>query len=62
MTVSTNCIDINTLSYVNGDKCKEWCGVSLNTNFNIIQNNIEPFVCSTIRGTKDNHEKHITRN
>ena len=26
MTVSMNCIDINTLSYVKGDKCKEWCG------------------------------------
>ena len=31
MTVSTNCIYVNTLSYVKGDKCKEWCGVSLST-------------------------------
>ena len=29
MSLSTNCIEINTLSYVEGDKCKEWCGASL---------------------------------
>ena len=25
--ISTNYIDINTLSYAQGDKCKMWCGV-----------------------------------
>ena len=62
MTVSTNCININTLSYVEGDKCKEWCGASLSSDVSIIQNKIKPIVCSTIRGTKDNHEKQLTRN
>ena len=57
-----NYTDFNTLSYARGEKCKEWCGVSLSTNVNIIQNNIKPTVCSTIGGTKDNHEKHLTRN
>ena len=61
MTVSTNYIDINMLSYAKGDKCKEWCGVSLSTEVNLVQNNIRPIVCSTIRGTKGNHEKHLTR-
>ena len=61
MRVSTNYIDVNTLSYVKGDKCKEWCDVSLSTDVNIIQNNIKSIVCSTIRGTKDNHEKCLPR-
>ena len=43
--VSMNYIDINTLSYVRGDKCKEWCGVSLSTDVNIVQNNIKPTYC-----------------
>ena len=60
MAVSTNYIDINTLSYARGDKCKKRCGVSLSTEINIVQNNI--IVCSTIKGTKDNHEIHLTRN
>ena len=41
MAVSMNYIDINTLSYARGDKCKKWCGVSLSTDVNIVQNNIE---------------------
>ena len=60
MAVSMNYIDINTLSYARGDKCKKWCGVSLSTDVNIVQNNIKPFVCSTTRDTKNNHEKHLT--
>ena len=57
-----NYIDVNTLSYARGDKCKKWCGVSLCTDVNIVQNNIKPIACSTIRDTKNNHEKHLTRN
>ena len=60
--VSTNYIDVNTLSCAKGDKCKEWCGVSLSTDVNIVQNNIKSIVCSTIRGNKNNHEKHLTTN
>ena len=62
MTVSTNYIDVNTLSYARGNKYKKWCGVSMSTDVNIVQNNIKPIVCSTIRGTQNNHEKHITGN
>ena len=29
MAISTNYIDVNTLSYAKGDKCKKWCGVSM---------------------------------
>ena len=35
--------------------------VSLSTDVNMMQNNIKPIVCSTIRGTRDNPEKHLTR-
>ena len=34
----------------------------LSTDVNFIQNYIKPIVCSTIGGTKDNHEKHLIRN
>ena len=62
MTVSTNYIDVNTLSYTKGDKCKEWCHVSLSTDVHILQSNRRPIVCNTIGCTKDNHEKYLTRN
>ena len=62
LTVSTNYIDVNTLSYAKGDKCKEWCGVSLSTDVNILQSNMRPIVCNTIGCTKDNHEKYLTEN
>ena len=28
MMVSTNYVDVSTLSCAKGDKCKKWCGVS----------------------------------
>ena len=62
MAVSMNYIGVNTLSYARGDKCKKWCGASQSTDVNIVQNNIKPIVCNTTRGTKDNHEEHLTRN
>ena len=48
MTMSTNYVDVSTLSCAKGAKCKEWCGVSLNTDVNILQSNIRPNVCHTI--------------
>ena len=62
LTVSTNYIDVNTLSYAKGDKCKEWCGVSLSTDVNILQSNMRPIMCNTIGSTTDNHEKYLTEN
>ena len=62
MAISTNYIDINTLSYAKGDKCKMWCGMSLSTEVNIVQSNIKPIVCSTIKCTKDNNGEPMTRN
>ena len=59
MAVSTNYIDVNTLSCANGDKCKKWCGMALNTDVSI---NIKPIVCSTIKCTKDNNGEPMTRN
>ena len=54
--VSTNYIDINTLSYAHGDKCKIWCGVSLSSVVNTVQINIKPVICSTITCTKDDNK------
>ena len=62
MAMSTNYIDINTLSFAHGDKCKIWCGVSLSTDVNIVQSNIKLALCSIIKCTKDNIGEHITRN
>ena len=60
--ISTNYIDINTLSYAQGDKCKMWCGVSLSTVVNTVQSNIKSIVHSTVKCTKDNNEENMTRN
>ena len=60
--ISTNYIDINTLSYAQGDKCKMWCGVSLSTVVNTVQSNIKSIICSTVICTKDNDEENMIRN
>ena len=62
LTVSTNYIDVKTLSYDRIDKSKEWCGVSLSTDGNTLQSNIRPIVCNTIGCTRDNHEKNMIGN
>ena len=51
--VSANYIDINTLSYAKGDKCKMWCGVSLSNNVTTVQSNTKPIICRTVICTKD---------
>ena len=60
--MSTKCIDINTLSYTHGNKCKKWSGVSLSTDVNTVQSNINSIICSTIKCTKDNNEENMTKN
>ena len=62
MTMSTNYVDVSALSCTKGDKCKEWCGVSLNADVNILQSNMRPIVCHTIDCNKDSHEKYLARN
>ena len=62
ITMSAKYVDVSTLSCTKGDKCKEWCGVSLNTDGNILQVNMRPIVCHSIGCTKDSHEKYLTRN
>ena len=46
--VSTHCINVDTLSHAEGDKCREWCGTTLSTNMIILQSNREPNVCPII--------------
>ena len=55
MMISTNYIDVDTLSYARGDKCREWCGTTLKTNVTVLQSNKEPIVCHTIN-SNENHE------
>ena len=62
LTMTTNYIDVKTLSYAKGDKCKEWCGVSLSTDVNTLQSNMRTIMCNTIGCTKDNHEEYMTGN
>ena len=59
--ISTDYIDINTLSYAHGDKCRKWCGVSLSTDVNTVQSHIKSIICSTVKCTKDNNEENMTR-
>ena len=46
--ISTNYMDVDTLSYAKGDRYKEWCGTALNANVTVLQSNREPIVCHTI--------------
>ena len=51
--VSTHCIDIDTLSHAEGDRCGNWCGTTLNTDTTILQSNSEPIVCSVIHNSEN---------
>ena len=62
MSMSTNYVDVSTLSYARGDKCKEWCGIALKTDVNILQSSMRPIVCHIIDCNKDSHEKYLIRN
>ena len=57
MLMSTTCVDVGTLSYAKGDRCKEWCATTLNTDVNILQSNRKPIVCHAINSNKDKYEK-----
>ena len=56
MLISTNYIDVDTLSYDGQDKCREWCGTTLKTNVTVLQINREPIVCHAINSNEANHE------
>ena len=55
--ISTNYIDVDTLSYARGDKCKEWCGTSLKMSVTVLQSKKEPTVCHAISTNENNHEE-----
>ena len=46
--ISTHCIDVDTLSHSEGERCGNWCGTTLNTDMIILQSKNEPVVCSVI--------------
>ena len=62
MSMSINYVDVSTLTYPKGDKCKEWCGTSLKTDVNILQSSMRPIICHAIDCNKDSHEKYLIRN
>ena len=43
--ISTQCVDVNTISYAEGNKCGEWYGITLNTYTITLKSNIKPVVC-----------------
>ena len=49
--ISTHYIDVDTLSHAEGDRCRNWCGTTLNTDTIILQSNNEPVVCSVIHNS-----------
>ena len=61
MLMSTNYVDVGTLSYARGDKCKEWCGTTLKTDVNVLQSNRKPIVGHATNSNEDNHEKLLKR-
>ena len=56
MLISTNYMDVDTLSYARGDKCSEWCATTLKMNVTVLQSNREPIACHAINSNEDNHE------
>ena len=57
MLISTNYVDVDTLSHARGDKCKEWCGTSLKMGVTVLQSNREPIVCHAFSHNENNHEE-----
>ena len=57
MSIPTIYVNVSTLSYAKRDKCKEWCGTTLKTYVNTLQNDMRPIVCHAIECNKDSHEK-----
>ena len=51
--VSTQCINVDTLSYAEGDRCKKWCGTTLGTHMTIIQSNRQPTVYPVINNSEN---------
>ena len=47
-TVSVHYINVETLSHAGGDKCREWCGATLNTETSTSQSKQELTVCSIL--------------
>ena len=58
MLMSTNFVDVGTLSHARGDKCREWCGTTLKTDVNILQSSMIPIVCHATDCNKDNHKNN----
>ena len=56
MMIFTNYVDVDTLSYAIGDKCREWCGTTLKANVTVLQSNKKPIVCHTINSNENHHE------
>ena len=44
--ISTHGVDVDTISYTGGNKYKNLCGTTLNTDTITLQSNIDPIVCS----------------
>ena len=54
--VPTDYININPLSYAQGDKCKTWYGASLSNAVNSVQSNTKSVICGTVTCTKDDNK------
>ena len=61
ISMPTNYVNVSTLSYTRGDKCKKWYGTTLKTNVNTLQSNMRPIVCHIIDCSKDSHEKELNK-
>ena len=46
--ISTHYINVDNLSYAEGDRYRELCGTTLSTNMTLLQCNREPIVCPVI--------------
>ena len=46
--VSAHYIDVETLSCARGDKCEDWCGITLNTDTSVSQSNQHNTICSLL--------------
>ena len=44
--ISTQCVDVDTICYVEGNKCGNWYGITLYTDTITLQSNIKPVACS----------------
>ena len=56
--ISIHCINVDTISYAEGDRYREWYGTTLSTNITVLQSNRKPIVCPVISNGENKNMRY----